>query len=60
MLAAASANARGTEVLRAFAPRSTISCPFPPDCATQPPSNCPSGDFPYQWEESCWLCCYNV
>ncbi|KIK33508.1 hypothetical protein CY34DRAFT_813556 [Suillus luteus UH-Slu-Lm8-n1] len=60
ILAAASANARGTEVLRALAPRFTISCPVPPDCAAHPPSDCPPGKYAYQYRWSCWLCCYNV
>ncbi|KAG2753643.1 hypothetical protein P692DRAFT_201802294 [Suillus brevipes Sb2] len=59
ILAAASANARGTEVLKALSPRITIGCPVPPGCATQQPSSCPSGQFAYQWNDGCWQCCYN-
>ncbi|KAG2745453.1 hypothetical protein P692DRAFT_201807788 [Suillus brevipes Sb2] len=47
ILAATSASARGTEVLKAFSPRSSIACPGEPGCVPQQPSSCPQGLSPY-------------
>ncbi|KAG2034617.1 hypothetical protein BDR03DRAFT_964514 [Suillus americanus] len=57
ILTAASVSSTATEVVTADAPEATIACP--PSCASERPSNCPGGTFPYLLTGACWACCFN-